>query len=217
MRNATLLAFLVVGILLLVDCGGSIPQGPPATPAVALSPNSLSFPDEAPGSASAPQLVSVHNSGTAPLQISGISIGPNFQEIDDCVSPLPAGAQCTINVTFAPTTTGTLQGTVTLTDNASGSPHNISLTGNGVISTPPGAPRLTGYCFGTIQVMPTKCALVQDTISCPVGKVAAQPRFVTNCLPPSSQFVDSSTSCHGKTTRFPSPGLTVVGQCVTAQ
>jgi len=217
MRNATLLAFLAFGILLLVDCGGSIPQGPPATPAVALSPKSLSFPDEAQGSASAPQLVSVRNSGTAPLQISGISVGTNFQEIDDCISPLQAGAQCTINVTFAPTTTGTLQGAVTLTDNAPGSPHNISLTGNGVISPPPGPPTLTGYCFGTVQVMPSICAIVKTTASCPVGKVAVQPRFVTNCMPPRSQFVDASTSCQGKTTQFPSPGLTVKGECVAAQ
>ena len=216
MKNEKRLALSLCGVLVLSACGGGSMS--PGTPAVSLSASSLSFPDEAPGSASPGQAVSVRNSGTAPLQITGVSVGANFQEIDDCTSPLAIGAQCTINVTFAPTTTGNLQGAVTLTDNAPGSPHNISLAGNGVVSSPPGPPTLTGYCFGTIQIMANKCALVKDTTSCPVGKVAVQPQFVIGgCLPPSSQYVDTTTSCQGKTTQFPSPGLTVKGQCVAAQ
>ena len=202
--------------LTLAGCGGGSMTGQPAAPAVSLSANSLSFPDEAPGGASPAQTVSVRNSGTSPLQITGISVEANFQEVDDCIAPLAAGAQCTINVTFAPTTTGNLQGAITLTDNALSSPQNISLSGNGVVSSPPGPPTLTGYCFGTIQGIPNKCALVKDQTSCPPGKAASQPQFVGGCLPPTSQYVDSSTACQGKTTRFPIPGLTVKGECTVA-
>ena len=213
MKDTTLLAISFCGILVLSSCGGGSTPGLPGTPAVTLSANSLSFPDEAPGSASAAQAVSLRNSGTAPLQITGISVGANFQEIDDCSSPLGVGAQCTINITFAPTTTGNLQGTVAVTDNAPGGPHNILLTGNGVVSGPPGPPTLTGYCFGVVTIKPNMCALVKNVTSCPVGQVAVQPVFTVGCLPPTSQYVDTSTSCQGKT----STGLTVKGECTVAQ
>jgi len=199
---------------LLTGCGGG--SMGPGSPAVTLSTNSLSFPDEAPGGASPAQAVAVTNSGTAALNITSITVAVNFQEIDDCGSQLAAGSHCTINVTFVPTTTGNLQGAITVADNASGSPQSITLAGQGVSSGPPPAATLTGYCFGTITGT-NMCALVKDVISCPVGQVASQPGFSGGCLPPSSQYVDSSTSCQGKTIRFPSLGLTVKGSCVVAQ
>ncbi len=153
----------------MFGCGGGSMPGQPAAPAVMLSTNSLAFPDEGPGGVSPTQAVAVRNSGTAPLQITAIKVGADFQEIDDCGSPLPVGSQCVINITFVPTVTGNLQETVTVTDNAPGSPHNISLSGNGIAS-PPGPPTLTGYCVGIIQVLGNKCALVKDEVSCPVGR-----------------------------------------------
>ena len=213
MKNAMLLALSVCGTLALSACGGGSIMGQPAAPAVILSANNLAFPDEAPGSASASQAVSLRNSGTAPLQITGMSVGTNFQEVDDCVSPLALGAQCTINVTFVPTTTGNLQGTVTLTDNAPGSPHTISLSGNGVDSGPPSPPTLTGYCFGASSIDLHLCAVAKDVISCPVGKVASKPAFTSLTCPDTLQYVDTSTSCQGKT----SSGLTVKGYCLAAQ
>ena len=196
---------------LLTGCGGgSMSSG---SPAMILSTNSLSFPDEAPGGASPAQAVTVTNSGTAALNITGITVAVNFQEIDDCASQVAVGSHCTINVTFVPTTTGNLQGEITVADNASGSSQSITLTGQGVSSGPPPPPMLTGYCFGTISGIANKCALVQDLTSCPMGQVASQPTFVTGCLPPTTQHVDGSTSCQGKT----STGLTVKGYCVVAQ
>jgi len=205
---------LVLLPALLTGCGGgSMPSG---SPAVTLSTNSLSFPDETPGGASPAQAITVTKSGTAALNITSITVAVNFQEIDDCGSPVAAGSHCTINVTFVPTTTGNLQGAISVADNASGSPQSITLAGQGSSGTPP-VGTLTGYCFGTITIAPNKCALVQDLAHCPVGQVASQPGFTVGCLPPSSQYVDSSTSCQGKTIRFPSPGLTVKGSCVVAQ
>ena len=215
MKSATLLAFSFCGILTLSACGGGSMS--PGSPSVTLSTNSLTFPDEAPGAASPPQAIAVTNSGTAALNFSGITVAVNFQEIDDCGSQVAARAHCTINVTFVPTTTGNLQGAITVADNASGSPQSITLTGQGVNTGPPPPPTLTGYCFGTIKGAPNKCALVQDVAHCPVGQVAAQPVFVSGCLPPTSQYIDASTSCQGKTTRWPSPGLTVTGSCVASQ
>lgn len=183
----------------------------PGSPAVTLAPASLSFPDEAPGGASTARAVTVTNSGTAPLIIAGITIGADFQEVNDCGSEVAAGARCTINVTFVPTTTGNLQEAITVRDNTPGSPHNITLTGQGVEGGPPPAATLTGYCFGPISGT-NQCSLVKDLTSCPVGTLALQPEFVVGCLPPTSQYLDVSTSCQGKTSK----GLTVKGSCVAA-
>ena len=178
-----------------------------------LSANGVTFPDEVVGAASPAEAITVTDSGTAPLNIRGITAAVNFQEIDDCGSRVAPGKHCTINVTFAPTTTGNLQGTITIADDASGSPQSITLSGQGVNSGPPPHATLTGYCFGTITFAANKCVLVKDLVSCPVGQAAAQPTFVSGCLPPTFQYIDESTSCQGKT----STGLTVKGSCVAAQ
>jgi sugar lactone lactonase YvrE len=66
----------------------------------------------------------VKNGGNAPLIIGGLAFSNvNFQ-IDAAATtctasaPLAAGASCNIGVIFTPATTGTLSGTLTLTDNA---------------------------------------------------------------------------------------------------
>src|SRR5206468_3857 len=87
---------------------------------------------------SAPQAVTLSNSGSAALSISSIAItganGGDFAQTNNCGSSLAAGSKCTINVTFAPAATGTRTGTLTVTDNASGSPQTATLTGIGVVS-----------------------------------------------------------------------------------
>ena len=122
---------LVVVLLLLplAGCGGgSMSRG---SPAVTLSASSVTFPDQVVGAASAAQVITVTNSGTAPLNVTGVTVGADFQEIDDCSSQVSPRSNCTINVTFVPTTTGNLQGTITVADNASGSPQSITLNGPG--------------------------------------------------------------------------------------
>jgi uncharacterized membrane protein len=43
-----------------------------------------------------------------------------------------------ISVTFAPTAAGTRSASLSITDNASGSPQTVNLTGTAVSGTPPG-------------------------------------------------------------------------------
>jgi hypothetical protein len=87
---------------------------------------------------SAAQTVTLTNTGTGALTISSIAASGDFAETGTgataCpISPatLAAAGTCTINVTFAPTAVGTRNGTLTITDNASGSPHTVPLTGTG--------------------------------------------------------------------------------------
>jgi hypothetical protein len=103
-------------------------------PGVALSPWTLTFPEQLVPTTSASQTVTVTNTGAAPLTITSFAASANFGQSNTCLSPVQAGHFCTIDVTFTPTTTGLLSGTLTITDNsngAAGSTQTVSLSGIG--------------------------------------------------------------------------------------
>ncbi len=112
-------------------------------PAVALSTPSINFGNQAVGTLSAAVSVTVTNSGNGPLVMSGISLsGANagdFTEIDNCsggAAPngIAPSANCAIQITFRPacgTATALRSATLSLADNASGSPQMIALSGTG--------------------------------------------------------------------------------------
>ncbi|MBI3485004.1 MAG: choice-of-anchor D domain-containing protein [Acidobacteria bacterium] len=105
-------------------------------PVVSLSPTSLDFGNQIVATSSAAKTVTLTNTGGTVLNISSLTISGDYSKTDNCGASVTAAGSCTINVTFTPSTTGTRSGAVTITDDAAGSPHIISLTGNGV--TPPG-------------------------------------------------------------------------------
>jgi hypothetical protein len=126
--------------VVFTDSAGNSPQtvgldGVGADPSVTLLPASLTFSSEPIGTASPPQTVSLTNSGNATLNITAIAItGVNsgdFAETSAC-GTVPAGASCSIMVTFTPTATGTRVAAVTITDNAPGSSQSVSLSGTGI-------------------------------------------------------------------------------------
>ncbi len=105
---------------------------PPSLPAVAISPSSLSFGPQIIGTTSNAQTVTVTDSGSAGLGITGVSVSGDYAETDNCSGNVVApGASCTINVTFTPTSVGTKSGTLTISDNALGSPQTVPLSGSG--------------------------------------------------------------------------------------
>ena len=98
----------------------------------ALSATSLTFANQIVNTTSTTQVITVTNSGTAPLNVSSISISGDFSQTNNC-GVVAAGATCTLNIAFTPTATGTRTGTLTITDDAlNGSPQTASLTGTGV-------------------------------------------------------------------------------------
>jgi hypothetical protein len=113
-----------------------------AVPAITLSPTSIAFPATATASTSAAQVVTVTNTGTAAATISSIALGgtnsTSFVEIGSCGTSLAAGASCSIYVAFKPASASALSGTLSVTDNATGSPQTLTLTGTGTA-----APALT--------------------------------------------------------------------------
>src|SRR5205814_1660358 len=102
-------------------------------PVASLSATTVNFPNQHVGTASTPQAVTLSNTGNEAMTISSIVITDGsgkgsslFTQTNNCpVSPatLAANASCTINVTFTPQNTGTQTATLTVSDNAFGSPR----------------------------------------------------------------------------------------------
>jgi hypothetical protein len=81
------------------------------------------------------QTVTLSNTGTAALSITSLApTGTNasdFTQSNTCGSSLAAGANCTIAVMFTPSIAGTEAASLSIADNASGSPQTVSLSGAG--------------------------------------------------------------------------------------
>lgn len=106
-------------------------MGSGAVPVVQLSPTSLTFSTQAVGSTSPAQIVTLTNTGTATLNVGRISASGDFAETNNCGATVAQGGNCAISVTFTPTSTGTRNGTLTISDNAAGSPQTVPFTGTG--------------------------------------------------------------------------------------
>jgi hypothetical protein len=110
-------------------------SGTGTTVSVGFQPTSLTFPGQIVGT-STTQAITLSNSGSAGLVINGISItGTNsgdFAETNTCGSSVAAGGSCTISVTFTPMAGGTRLGFISVSDNATGSPQTVSLSGSGL-------------------------------------------------------------------------------------
>jgi Putative Ig domain/HYDIN/CFA65/VesB-like, Ig-like domain len=124
--------------------GGGAPPPPPAgAPAVTFTPTSLTFAAQAIGTTSAPQSITVSNTGNAPLFInSAATRGANpldFTQVSDGCSgvTLAAGTSCSVSITFSPTASGARSATFILTDNAAGSPQTVPISGSGTGQNPP--------------------------------------------------------------------------------
>ncbi len=103
-------------------------------PAVTLTPTSLAFGSVVEGATSAAKSVTLKNSGSGTLTISSIATSGNFAESSTtCGSTLAAGKSCSIKVTFTPQSVGALSGSLTVTDNAAGSPQSVALSGTGTV------------------------------------------------------------------------------------
>lgn len=104
------------------------------SPNVGLSPSSLNFGNQNDGTTSAPQIVTLTNTGNENLNVTGVSVtGTNshdFAETNNCSRVAP-NATCSISVTFTPSISGNETADVSITDNATDSPQLVSLVGVG--------------------------------------------------------------------------------------
>lgn len=117
-----------------LSCAGVVPTAPQAT----LTPASADFGSLASGATSPEQTFTLTNPGNATLSISGIAlVGANASDFaiatNTCGEVLAASASCSIAITFMPSATGSFSATLSIADNATGSPQTSALTGTGTI------------------------------------------------------------------------------------
>jgi hypothetical protein len=126
----------------LSSCGG-----------VSVAPGSLTFPAQAVGSTSAPQVVTLTNGQNIPLNISNLGFtGTNsgdFSQTNTCGGSVSAGSTCTINVYFTPTATGARTAVLSITDDSGNSPQTVNVTGTG---SAPVSLSTTSISFGNVLV-----------------------------------------------------------------
>jgi hypothetical protein len=131
---------------------------------VAVFPATLSFPNQPAGTTSAPLNVTLTNNQSTALSITSIAIsGANasdFAETGNCVGSVPAGASCSINVTFAPAAAGSRSGSLNIANNLAASPLPVPLTGTGETATRIVSLSATGLTFTNQMVGLTSPAQV---------------------------------------------------------
>jgi hypothetical protein len=150
---------------------------PVASAAMTLSPAAVTFGTQAVGTTSAAQTVTVTNSGTAALVVSGVVAAGEFAETDDCVGATVApGASCAVQVVFLPTAAGAASGLLTVSGNVTGGSATAQLTGTAVaaaaIVLTPGS-----LNFGTAQV--GAASAVQNITVSNTGGVTASLTTIT--------------------------------------
>src|SRR5207302_1581405 len=145
------------GTLSLTDNAGGSPQimtlsGNGTAPGVGLAPTSLGFGNQPLATTSTPITVTLTNTTTTatlslhdalPIYFAATSTGASACPTSPAT--LAAGANCTINVTFTPTASGARTGTLSLADNAGGSPQIMTLSGNGTAPGVGWAPTRLGF------------------------------------------------------------------------
>jgi hypothetical protein len=129
-------------------------------PAVALTPQKLAFGNVTENTTAnvttqnVPSIVTLMNPSTVPLQVTSVAAGGDFLATDNCVGTIQAGGGvCPITVTFTPTVIAPETQLLSIYDNATGSPHVVSLTGTGV----------TGAT--TVQFTPTSLVFPAETMN----------------------------------------------------
>jgi hypothetical protein len=127
---------ILAGLCTLAGCSTSV--NTPTSPNIVLSPFAVSFANQLVSTSSQPQVVTIVNSGTAALSITGIGISGDFSATNTCLTgSLAPETSCTISVVFSPTAAGLRSSSLTIVDNAAGSPQVVGLSGTGAVLASP--------------------------------------------------------------------------------
>ncbi|MGC2213906.1 MAG: choice-of-anchor D domain-containing protein [Silvibacterium sp.] len=135
------------------------------------SPSSLIWGSVAVGSAGGPKPVTLTNTGSSSITISGISfIGADAGDFSvyqkTCGSSLAASASCTATILFKPTAAGTRTATLVFADSAGDSPQDVSLSGTA-----------TGTSSGSVTISPASLPFASITVG---SSSASQSVTITN-------------------------------------
>jgi hypothetical protein len=190
-------------------------------PAGSVSPTTISFGAQSVGVSSAPQTVTLTNTGAASLTVSGISISGTdaamFMETNTCGSSLAAGANCQVQVVFTPTAGGARNAVLSFVDNGIGGPSNnpqlvpltgtgadfsMSVSGAGSVTVTPGQTATYAIAFATAggfnQTIALSCSGAPTMSTCSVS-----PSTVSlNGTTAATAMVTVTTMAHGSVLPF---------------
>ena len=102
-------------------------------PTVSLTPTKLIFSTQLIHTESAAQAATLTNTGSQSVSISSVATTGPFPESNGCPSTLTAGSNCQISLRFKPIVRGPAHGTLSVADDAKGSPQEVDLSGEGTV------------------------------------------------------------------------------------
>jgi hypothetical protein len=183
----------------------------PSIESLTVTPKSLGFPAEALGVQSQPKnvVLQTNKCNATPLTYT-VDVTGDFAQTNNCGSSIAAGATCTIAVTFTPSGYGRQTGTLSLTDNAAGSPQTVSLSGTGPRFTVTASPTTEMVAQGqvatyTLTISPLNGFNQTILLSC-----VAHPKNSTCAISPSSVTLDGVDSVNATAT-VTTTGMTPTG------
>lgn len=135
-------------------------------PGLSVSPATFNFGSVVDGQTKS-QSFTVTNTGTASLTIAQISANGAAYSVSGLNAPatVAAGASTTFSVLFAPTTAGSLSGSVSISSNAPNSPNAVALAGTGVAAAVALSASPTSVSFANVNAGTTKSQNVTVTNS----------------------------------------------------
>jgi hypothetical protein len=169
---------------------------------VNFNPASIVFPATTEGTTSNPIVLTLTNNGGASLHITGTAIsGSNVPDFSfastNCTGTINAGASCTLSVTFTPLAAGIRAATWTVTDDAAGSPHIVSITGTGApavqIAAASGGATTASVSAGQAAQFNLQ-AVPGNGFSGTLSFTCSGAPFGATCVPPTSLTVVSGSS-----------------------
>jgi hypothetical protein len=142
-----------------------------SAPKISLSTSSLNFGSVNLGSASSSMMVTITNSGNAPIIFSQAflmtgdfaSAGTGTCKVNLAYNP---GQSCTAGMVFKPTVAGARSGVLSIVSNASSTPSIVNLSGTGVALKPVASLSVSSLSFGSVRVGTTsvvKTVLITNT------------------------------------------------------
>jgi hypothetical protein len=175
-------------------------RGVGLAPEISLSASRVSFGHQLVGTASAPQVLTLANSGTASLELSGIAVSGEFMQSNDCPASLAVAASCTITLMFAPAAPGERAGGLTVTNALPEEARTAALSGIGTdysLSASPGAAAVAAGESATFTLTVTPAGGFQGTVS---FACAGAPPAASCSISPASLVMDGSNAADAKVT-----------------
>jgi fibronectin type 3 domain-containing protein len=176
------------------DMGAAFPK-----PIAAVTPATLDFGSQAVNTVSTQQVVTLTNTGDAPLLLTGVSVvgasAASFTSTSACPASVAPSASCTVSVTFTPQSPNAVSATLAFSDNASNS-HLVTLAGTGTANGLSVSPRTSTLTPLLTQLFTAGASGVTWSVDGLVGGSAASGTITGAGLytPPSSAGAHTVTA-----------------------